>query len=672
MGQMYYEKWRKANPETMRLRSGQVDLMTNLRMFGKYYMCDIRLVEGTMPPTLGREFFERYGWSIGFDGRISSPTGDILITSTGEDVLRGKIEDMETERVYKCSQLVMEMEGEKDKTKVLTKLHKYFGHVSPEALYRILKASTVREKFTEAEIREINDACYTCNTNKRKMSKKKTSLPRASGFNQVVTMDLKVHSMTEYVLWLVDDATRLIRGEVIKDKRPETVLNALERAWIIGRGAGPGLPERYFFSDNGGEFVNETMTNYLQQSGIRLKTTASFSPQQNGVNERNHASADILVTKFRQDYPNMSLQEAVHRAAYARNCDISATRGFSAFQMVYGRNPGILGLSECTTGSLETFTPNEMGRQMIVKMERARELLMQTESDIRLKIAMKDRLPREPGCSLNIGDQVTFRDHKEHKMRTGVITGFEGPIALINWCNHERRVPSRECMPLKERRELMEDGETDIDSAEEYIQEIKPARQDGPVRKKVEIIPSLTSIEVERELRERRRLSDVLSEESDHLPKYKVFTQSEGESEKEEPRKENKSEKPPLPAARELRPREGKKGKEEPRKGNKPPLKNPPPASRGSRSASRGCISKRVRDERSLPPAKEINTPVDFECRPKRFREVRLTMDSGGVIEGRVSAIEKCSSNWFFLDTGDEKYRPINIEEVDEWIYLDE
>jgi len=69
---------------------------------------------------------------------------------------------------------------------------------------------------------------------------------------------------------------------------------------------------------------------------------------------------------------------------------------------------------------------------------------------------------------------------------------------------------------------------------------------------------------------------------------------------------------------------------------------------------------------------KEMNTPVDIEYRPKRFREVRLKMDSGGVIEGRVSAVEKCSSNWFFLDTGDEKYRPINIEEVDEWIYLDE
>jgi transposase InsO family protein len=174
------------------------------------------------------------------------------------------------------------MENEKEKRKVLEKLHRYFGHVSPKSLYRILKASSAKERFTEADIRKINNDCFTCNTNKRKMNRKKTSLPRATGFNQVVTMDLKVHSTTEYVLWCVDDATRFIRGEVVKDKKPETILEALERAWIIGRGAGPGLPEKYFFSDNGGEFVNETMTNFLQQAGIRLKTTGSFSPQQNG------------------------------------------------------------------------------------------------------------------------------------------------------------------------------------------------------------------------------------------------------------------------------------------------------------------------------------------------------------------------------------------------------
>ena len=36
------------------------------------------------------------------------------------------------------------------------------------------------------------------------------------------------------------------------------------------------MREKYFFSDNGGEFVNETMTNFLHQAGIRLKTTGSL------------------------------------------------------------------------------------------------------------------------------------------------------------------------------------------------------------------------------------------------------------------------------------------------------------------------------------------------------------------------------------------------------------
>jgi hypothetical protein len=397
----------------------------------------------------------------------------------------------------------------------------------------------------------------------------------------------------------------MIRGEVVKDKKPETILAALERAWIIGRGAGPGLPEKYFFSDNGGEFVIETLKNYLQQAGIRIKTTGSFSPQQNGVNERNHSSADILVTKFRAEYPKMSLQEAVHRAAYARNCDISATRGFSAFQMVYGRNPGILGLSECTTGSLETFTPNEMGRQMIVKMEKARELMMKTDSDIRLKIAMKDRLPKEYSKKIEIGDEVTFRDHKEKKMRTGVVTGMDGNMALLKWCNHERRVPARELMPLKEAREMLTDGDTDIDDVE-TIPEIIPTRQVGPVRKGVEIIPSLTSIQVERELKERPRLSDVLSDESDHLPKYKVFTDSEGE-----------------------------------------------------------MIRKEEEEKKNRPPEAFI------EERPKRFRTVTLTMKTGEKVTGRVMHKEKTTPNWFFLDDGIEKYKPIDMTTVDEWIYED-
>ena len=45
-------------------------------------------------------------------------------------------------------------------------------------------------------------------------------------------MNLKVFGDGNYVLWMVDDATRLIRGEAIKSKEPDTIIAAIEKIWI--------------------------------------------------------------------------------------------------------------------------------------------------------------------------------------------------------------------------------------------------------------------------------------------------------------------------------------------------------------------------------------------------------------------------------------------------------
>ena len=58
-----------------------------------------------------------------------------------------------------------------------------------------------------------------------------------------------------------------------------------------------------------------------------------------------------------------------------------------------------------------------------------------------------------------------------------------------------------------------------------------------------------------------------------------------------------------------------------------------------------------------------------IEGRPKRFRQVRLTMKSGEVISGRVSHVEKIKKDWFFVDDGETQYIPIDLNEVDEWVY---
>ncbi len=79
------------------------------------------------------------------DGMIRSPLGIIITTSVSESKRSGMIEQTETERVFKCSELMLKCETPGEKKKVLERLHKYFGHVSPESLYRILRASSAKK-----------------------------------------------------------------------------------------------------------------------------------------------------------------------------------------------------------------------------------------------------------------------------------------------------------------------------------------------------------------------------------------------------------------------------------------------------------------------------------------------------------------------------------------------
>ncbi len=67
----------------------------------------------------------------------------------------------------------------------------------------------------------------------------------------------------------------------------------------------------------------------------------------------------------------------------------------------------------------------------------------------------------------------------------------------------------------------------------------------------------------------------------------------------------------------------------------------------------------------------EVKPEVFIDERPKRFRTVTLTMKTGESVTGRVMHIEKTTPNWFFLNDGIEKYRPIDMTTVYEWLYED-
>jgi len=166
---------------------------------------------------------------------------------------------------------------------------------------------------------------------------------------------------------------------------------------------------------------------------------------------------------------------------------------------VYGRNPSLPGVSDATTGGLETMTHSEIVKAMFYRMENTRIMMMRAETDYRLRVAAKGRLPTETNICIDIGDKITFRDGKEGILHDGRIIGFEGPVALIRWGNCDRKVHKRELLPRREiRQEDNSDSESEEEEEDELIPEITLTRR-GPRRKrKAEIIPEISAHKIKK------------------------------------------------------------------------------------------------------------------------------------------------------------------------------
>ena len=67
-------------------------------------------------------------------------------------------------------------------------------------------------------------------------------------------------------------------------------------------------------------------------------TTAAEAPWQNGICERNHAVVDNILSRIVADFPSMDIETALAWACSAKN-SLQQVYGFSAYQIVFGRNP---------------------------------------------------------------------------------------------------------------------------------------------------------------------------------------------------------------------------------------------------------------------------------------------------------------------------------------------
>ncbi|GJW71475.1 retrovirus-related pol polyprotein from transposon TNT 1-94 [Tanacetum coccineum] len=159
-------------------------------------------------------------------------------------------------------------------------------------------------------------------------SKKSSHQPKAEDTNQeklyLLHMDLcgpmRVASINgkRYILVIVDDYSRFtwVRFLRTKDEAPEAIIKCIKNIQVR-----LNATVRNVRTDNGTEFVNQTLREFYENVGISHQTSVARTPQQNGVVERQNrtlveaARTMLIFSKA----PLFLWAEAINTACYTQN-----------------------------------------------------------------------------------------------------------------------------------------------------------------------------------------------------------------------------------------------------------------------------------------------------------------------------------------------------------------
>ena len=198
--------------------------------------------------------------------------------------------------------------------KSVRKIHERLNHKSKENLVHAYSNADLLTKELKETIKKVVDQCKVCQKFRKSMPRPSTTLPKCNDFNQIVTLDLKQWGH-KYILWMVCSFTRFLKGVVISTKDAKVVVDAVINNWNCNF----GIPSVGYWSDNGTEFKNADMLEFCNKNGLSIKFGPAYSPWANGINERNHASADKIISKILEDDKNICLNDAVSLAGWCHN-----------------------------------------------------------------------------------------------------------------------------------------------------------------------------------------------------------------------------------------------------------------------------------------------------------------------------------------------------------------
>ena len=401
----------------------------------------VSVVEASIPLLIGKPDLKKFGFIINFEDETVFTTRTFEMfpletTVKGHLAIPIKDEESLDEDIFLLAEC-----DKAEKIKKITKIHQVLAHTPPEILKEFFKNSSDNEKEVLQLVDEIIAKCNVCKRFKRTPSRPKVGLPVSCDFNECVALDLKERKGNkEYILYCICTFSRLTRGVIIKDKNPHTIVKGVLDCWVLGKGIGPGIPGKFLF-DNGGEFNNAQVIDLAEKHGIKMHgTTAAHSPFSNGLCEKNHEVVDKSMAKMMADDKSMKPVDALEHALFAKNVEPN-NKGFSSFQIVYGNNPTIPGITNSTPPSLSTEYTSKHVRDHIGRINKAREAFRNADNDDRIKRALKSRIASYNHEKYASEDKVYFKEKDKIEWSgPATVIGQQGKVVFLKYGNNLRRV----------------------------------------------------------------------------------------------------------------------------------------------------------------------------------------------------------------------------------------
>ena len=307
---------------------------------------------------------------------------------------------------------------------IALKLHRQFGHCPAERLNKLVRNGSDDCEDLIKEITELSKTCKICKEYKKPSPRPVVGMPLATRFGECVAIDLKTFGKV-YFMHLIDHATRLSAGTIIRNKTPSTIIKEIFRVWISIY----GTPEK-LLTDNGGEFNNTEVREACERLNIRVKTTAAESAWSNGMVERHHLIIADMIQKTIDD-TGCSLEFAMMWSICAKN-SLMNVAGFSPFQLVFSKNPTLPCLLSDKPPALNEESQVDIIRQNLNTLHASRQAFIKSESSEKIRRALRHNIRSSGDIKYLSGDSVYYKRLNSRKWNgPGTVLGQDGQQVLV-------------------------------------------------------------------------------------------------------------------------------------------------------------------------------------------------------------------------------------------------